>query len=54
MIQSIIVDYTIDVSKNNPLSGSICIKLPKELDTPKTVWLILIVLTTINALKGVW
>ena len=53
MIQSIIVDHTIDVSKNNPLCGSIYIKLPKELDHTKTVWLILRVLTTINALKGV-
>ena len=30
-----VIDHTISISKYNPLAGSSCIKLPKELDHPR-------------------
>ena len=30
-----VTDYTISISKYNPLNGSSLIKLPKELDNPR-------------------
>ena len=40
-------------SKNKPLTGSSYIKLPKELNHPKKVWLIFKILIIKNALNGV-
>ena len=30
-----VIDHNISISKSNPLAGSSCIKLPKELDYPR-------------------
>ena len=30
-----VIDHSINISKYNPLVGSSCIKLPKELDFPR-------------------
>ena len=45
-------DHTISISKYNSLTGSSDIKLPKELDHPKKVWLKLKILPIMNALNG--
>ena len=51
-----VFNHTINISKYNPLAGSNYMKLPKELETPsppskKKVWLILKILTLMNALN---
>ena len=54
LIIDLVADHTINISKYNPLAGSSCNKLLKELDHPKKVWLIFKILLIINALNGVW
>ena len=49
-----VIDHNINILKRNLLAGSSYIKLPKILNHPKKVWLILKDLMIINALNDVW
>ena len=49
-----VIDHNINILKRNLLAGSGYIKLPKILNHPKKVWLILKDLMIINALNDVW
>ena len=49
-----IIDYTISISKYNPLAGSSYIKLLKELSDSKKVLFIFKITTIMNDLNGIW
>ena len=49
-----VLDHNIEIPNYNPLSGSICIKLSKELNHPNKVSLIFKVSMIMNALNGVY
>ena len=52
-IIDLVIDHNTIVSKYIPLASSTYIKLPKELDLPKTVFLLLFkILMIISALNG--
>ena len=48
-----VVSRTINISNYNPLAGSRYIKLLKEVDHPKNIWLIFKIMLMINVLNGV-
>ena len=49
-----LIDNTIDISKYNPLPGSSCIKLVKELDHPKKGLINIHNINVMNALNDFW
>ena len=49
-----VVDHTANVSKWKPLSGRSYMRLPKELDHPKSFCLIFKILIIINAMNCTW
>ena len=53
-IINLVIDHNTNISKYNPIAGGTYIKLPKELDHPKQVRLLLFkILMTVNTLNGV-
>ena len=48
------IDHNINISKYNPVAGSIYFKLPKELNHSKMVWIIFKILMIMNALNGIY
>ena len=47
-----VIDHNVNISKYNPLAGSSCIKLQKELNHSNKVGLIVNILMIMNALNG--
>ena len=52
-IIDLVTEHNITISKYIPLAGNSFIKLPKELNHVKKVWLIFKILMIMNALNGI-